>query len=103
VTKRHTPGEWIAVGHWVEHTSENKADICSCNPETIGQGHFNRSDAEICANARLIAAAPDLLEALERVEQDWVNPGDGMPFEDGEMSALDIARAAIAKATGEKA
>lgn len=47
----------------------------------------------------VIAAAPDLLEALRCVVNDWVAP-DGLPFEDGEMPALDSARAAIAKATG---
>ena len=48
---------------------------------------------------RLAAAAHDLLEALRCVVNDWVAP-DGLPFEDGEMPALDSARAAIAKATG---
>jgi len=42
----------------------------------------------------------ELLAALERVVEDWVNPGDGGAFEDGEMPALDIARAAIASVKG---
>lgn len=46
------------------------------------------------ANARLIAAAPELLEALER-SLNWLcsYPGEGA------MNAYDQARAAIAKAT----
>lgn len=36
-----------------------------------------------------------LRAALERVVADWVNPGDGGEFEDGEMPALDQARAAL--------
>ena len=46
------------------------------------------------ANARLIAAAPDLLEALEEVVQ-WLELGD----HEGQMHSK--ARAAIAKARGE--
>jgi hypothetical protein len=45
------------------------------------------------ANARLIAAAPDLLEALKRCKFDSLN----MTLEDREF-----CRAAIAKATGEQ-
>lgn len=61
----HTPGPWIASGAWVENPDENKADICSCHPADFGQEHLGWDYDEVCANARLIAAAPELLEALE--------------------------------------
>ena len=47
-------------------------------------------EEESYANARLIAAAPDLLEALQKIVFDW----------DGEPEDMLDARAAIAKATG---
>lgn len=61
----HTPGSWVAAGAWVEHIDDNVADICSCDQETLKQVHYNRDYDEMCANARLIAAAPDMLYALE--------------------------------------
>lgn len=60
---KHTRGEWIAVGHWVEHVDDSVPDICNCNHNSMGQD--GRSDAEIIANARLIAAAPEMLKALK--------------------------------------
>lgn len=65
----HTRGQWIAVGAWVEHPDDDVADICSCDPATINQEHLGRGDSEICANARLIAAAPDLLEVCRRLAE----------------------------------
>lgn len=62
-----TPGPWVAVGYWVEHPDDDVADICTCNPADLGQEHLARSDDEIVANARLIAAAPELLALAERV------------------------------------
>jgi hypothetical protein len=53
-----------------------------------------RSDAEILANARLIAAAPDLLEALKDVLPELESIGPLEKFE--------RARAAIARATGSR-
>lgn len=53
------------------------------------------------ANARLIAAAPELLEALQGVFNACLlaNEDEAIPFElDGDL--LDAASAAIAKATG---
>lgn len=47
--------------------------------------------------ARLIAAAPDLLEALKAFEECFVVAG-GMPFDDDTI--VEMARAAIAKAEG---
>ena len=55
-----------------------------------------RSEAETGANARLIAAAPNLLEALREYVRDFGDNED----DDSRLMA-DKARAAIAKATGE--
>lgn len=58
-----TAGRWHAVGFWVEHERDDVADICLCDPADLGQGHLTRSDHEIAANARLMAASPDLYHA----------------------------------------
>ena len=47
-------------------------------------------------NARLIAAAPELLEALQAMTTEF----DSGDVNDGEWVAIQKARAAIAKATG---
>ena len=86
----HTKGPWIAVGHWVEHPDDSTPDICNCDPDSMGQE--GRSDKEICANARLIAAAPDMLAALRDLER---VAGIASSFDDPARVA---ARAAIAKA-----
>ena len=64
---KHTPGPWIAVGGWVEHPSDKRPDICIRDLGVMGQE--GRSDAEICANAQLIFAAPDLLLVLKAYEK----------------------------------
>ena len=58
-----------------------------------------RTGEESAANCRLIAAAPDLLEALQAMlnaESNYSYAG----LSDSEIAAIDKARAAIAKATG---
>jgi hypothetical protein len=94
----HTPGGWIAVGRRVEHTSDKRPDVCSCAPEDFGQD--GRSDKEACANARLIAAAPDMLAALEKLVQQVESGYFDHVATDHPNSAVIAARAAIAKATG---
>ena len=66
----HTRGQWIAVGAWVEHPDDDVADICSCDPATINQGHLGRGYSEICANARLIAAAPAMRAEIKRLKRE---------------------------------
>lgn len=107
---KHTPGPW--------HTSKKNKYIVYCN---IGQRVANsfesipvlsRSDAECEANAKLIAAAPDLLDALRMVIScagDISELPDGlleMALDDDDeetrnrANAFLKARAAIFKATG---
>lgn len=54
------------------------------------------------ANACLIAAAPDLVEALDEMLREFGVDGHGAEFEDGECRVVDRARAALAAATGER-
>jgi hypothetical protein len=94
---KHTPGPWFAVGAWVEIEDDDVPDICTCNPEDIGQE--GRSDEEICANARLIAAAPDLLNALRLLydcSSDAVKDSKRM-LDNARINAM----VAISNATGE--
>ncbi len=97
---KHTPGPWYQVGFWVEHEDDSVADICTCNPDDFGQGHIKRSQSEIVANAMLIAAAPDLLAALEELLPRFENLRELAGFE-AESDAAIRARAAITKAKGE--
>jgi hypothetical protein len=55
--------------------------------------------AETTANARLMAAAPDLLAALQGLIQYFIDPS----WDDyGDTETMQAARAAIAKATGDQ-
>ena len=75
-----TPGRWIAVGHWVIYPPVNKPDICYCNPAGFGEVSLNRSEKEICANAKLISVAPEMAALLEQLAdrleklESWARP-----------------------------
>ena len=102
MTTQHTPGPW-KIG---EITGGQDGGIWA---EIDGQGHsgiaqvvWKMEDDERTprceANARLIAAAPDLLEALQQISDYARTDGDIIA-----QHLAGIARAAIAKTTGEKA
>ena len=60
-----------------------------------------RSGDEVAANTRLIAAAPDLLAALQDVDALWMH--HSIAHGDGKISPLhEKVIAAIARATGEQ-
>jgi len=96
---KHTPGPWtyyLASKHYPNGSDNDYGRIVWA----IGHGEVAQTpgrllDTEDEANARLIAAAPDLLEALEQV----VNLLD---YDDDSLGARMVARAAILKATGEQ-
>ena len=96
---KHTPGPW----KWVEIDYETM--LVSCNRKNARRRHHVMKLGWTCLgdakaalpptpeDARLIAAAPELLEALI----------DVVRIADRKTTEFDAARAAIAKATGESA
>jgi len=96
---RHTPGPWKQSSRvqrrddLVTIISTNNVDLVSVhNPSPIPS---NQSWYEGHANARLIAAAPYLLDALRGL----LFAADDSPAYD---AAITAARAAIAKAEGQQ-
>jgi hypothetical protein len=101
---KHTPGPWFVPTHpgnpqtgvWAKGGDVFIATCSSASTSLEG----NR------ANAKLIAAAPELLEALSDAlefvaDQEDVRDGhDGQPVPNKAMSLASDIRAAIAKATG---
>lgn len=82
---QHTPGPWHHDETWgliKAGKLDDCTDICALH-------------SGIVANARLIAAAPELLEALQAM----VRLHDSGDF--GPVDPIDMAMAAIAKAKGE--
>jgi hypothetical protein len=93
---KHTPAPWvIAHGRCIY----GSGDLVKPFVASVEDDH---NDSETAANARLIAAAPDLLEAL--CEMLGAAEIDCMDDKSNVWRGLMInARAAIAKATGEAA
>ena len=89
----HTPGPWFFNDdndHITSELREGKAEIAIC--ET---GWSEPFESEQQANARLIAAAPELLEALQAM---FAATAD-TEIHGVAGSPLELARYAIAKAT----
>jgi hypothetical protein len=101
MSQQHTPGPWTIT----RYEDEPETYVYFQAPDWL---NFARAairrvdDAEDSptgiANARLIAAAPDMLEALESAADELERIADIHGY--GRASILRAARAAIAKATG---
>ena len=91
MSDKHTPGPWYAESGHKQQNGQVYWQITDGN-DAIMQNQFCWCQGSHEANARLIAAAPDLLEALEAA----LNEADGVKITAWE----DAARAAIAKARG---
>ncbi len=109
---KHTPGPWTVLRSYsVGHPAGGLvADVYAPTGERIdrptvdGQSAYHEART---ANARLIAAAPDLLRALMAIVENadkgfsvttWTGL-DGIA-DAGTVANVDAARAAIARATG---
>lgn len=90
---KHTPGPWH-----LNHFEKFPASI-HCAGGYVAQATsgsmFELTEEQRHANARLIAAAPELLEALKNLDDAVNEPSLGIDI----VEASNKARAAIAKAT----
>ena len=97
----HTPGPWtLKYAHCGDVGIKADGGLiaeCFCDIRRADE----HSTAEAGANARLIAAAPDLLAALQGMCSVWVTVCNSKGWEPEHMSQYTDARAAIAKAKGE--
>ena len=95
----HTPGPW---------NSANRGDFCLVtgtraeDPEPEGRtiAEIRNTDTEAEDDARLIAAAPDLLEALEAIAHKPLTDDPEASLETCLLEIERIASTAIAKAKG---
>lgn len=91
-----TPGPWCIVdGFWIDDGGNRP--VARVQPGSIGFGVREE------ANARLIAAAPDLLEAARDVLERWDGPTWKWAKDGPTADLMHSLRAAIAKALGPSA
>ena len=88
---KYTPGPWSlsANYHQTQKVVSDSCEIVKLPPTEVGK-----------ANARLIAAAPEMLEALEECYKYWV-PAPENYNEHSYFPSIGRIREAIAKAKGE--
>jgi hypothetical protein len=119
VSEGHTPGPWLLSGATVYALDETG----TCNrfsvrpdggwtyrsPGSLGSTGDRTTEAELQANARLISAAPELLDALTETARDMREAAHKLR-EFGVVLSADIlcaqaakSEAAIARARGEQA
>lgn len=104
MTQKHTPGPWRMIGPRGKpariiikgRTQKINGDTDENGPRVVELKRHCSTDE---ANARLIAAAPELLEALEEYLDLDENPGKERQW--SREARIGLARAAIVKAKGE--
>jgi len=99
-----TPGPWRITGTMTKYIEASLGngwvqEVASVGPTDHDNGYGQQHEA----NARLIAAAPDLLEALQRINEACAQIPEGLEGYLEQLSdAISDARKAIAKATGDQ-
>lgn len=95
----HTPGPWVVLQNPMSHDCITSDDCRICDMPRWDDEYAE----EETANARLIAAAPELLGELENCLDLLVTCFSDSPVDSCMGVAITKARAAIARATGEGA
>jgi hypothetical protein len=89
----HTPGPWV-----ITMTGEESPTPCGIRSESTATGqicYIPPQHESGAANARLIAAAPELLAALRTIQHDWDTGTDA------KSRHAHVVRAAITRAQGD--
>lgn len=100
---KFTPGPWSIFGPLSDkdepayRVSAERTLLLTVSPCPDG---FVRGENK--ANAHLIAAAPELYQALEKAVESYGKPGGPWNYPDEPGAWLAMAQAALAKARGEK-
>lgn len=109
---KHTPGPWSVFEHsWCETSISapgTSNSICLLDINHATEESQEADEAQMAANAHLIAAAPELLEAL-RIAREFMSIASDWNFHEAEINGemrstydwLEVVDAAIAKATGD--
>lgn len=97
-----TQGPWVVrtIDQSLATVETQDGEYIICNAAQLRGDDWKTEHAERKANARLIAAAPDLLAALQRIVA-VLDKQVASPHLAERASPLTQAKAAIAKATGE--
>lgn len=103
MSAKHTPGPWVVEVERVAEARIVGGDVTVALVLNDAPSHDHEAARAWRADASLIAAAPDLLEALEQLAN-RVDPGTkGRNISIASfVAALEAARAAITKARGEQ-
>ena len=106
---KHTPGPWRVAIDDDGNPLSGRPSISASEELDCGIVHWDgfkqkywqsaRGEKEMHANARLIAAAPELLDALERIAGFTLSKFMGP--HDMALECVNVACAAIAKAEGQ--
>ncbi len=98
---KHTPGPWVVEGTLIAQESGINDSLEVAFLAELGGGMDKRMRE---ANARLIAAAPDLYDAAENALEALIGccvPAGGVDDRKTMLEAQRMLRAAIVKATGD--
>jgi hypothetical protein len=92
-------GEWHSINRYDDKKSRDENIACVGFDPRTGVG---------LSDAKLIAAAPDLYEALSRITPEFVallanatGRGDCVEYSDNDKAIIDACNAALSKALGE--
>ena len=96
---KFTPGPWIVDKSFnADIQAPDGLDIATCCAEILNR---HTDGEEGIANATLIAAAPDMYEALEAAILEYGKPGGPWNVPSSPGTWIDKAKAALVKARGE--
>ena len=99
---KHTPGPWKATpwGSTISIDSPDETGVAFLNP--MGNHDAGVPNSQDRANAHLIAAAPDMLDALELVYANAQDREETIDEDGQEFEEWKAVRRAITKAKGGK-